>query len=543
MIRRRPRTALTTVAMLLGAAGAVGGGVIGAPPAAAAGPTVVGAGSTWSQIAIDQWRADVNRLGISINYQGVGSTQGRQFFANSSVDFGVSEIPYQPDGEPQPNRGYEYLPIVAGGTSMMYNLKSSSGAQIRNLTLSPTTLALIFTGKIRTWGDKRIKADYRGSLPNIPIKLIVRSDGSGTSAQFTRFLHEVTPSIWDPFVRSCGVSGTPPDGISFYPTGSCLPNAVSVRGSDGIANYVSNPGLGVGAIGYVEAGYAIARRLPVVGLKNKAGNYALPTATNVAIALQHASLRANHTAELSKVYRAPEAYAYPMSSYSYMIVPTDSSITTSKGAVLGSFIRYFACTGQQVAERLGYSPLPRQLVQFAFNAMKEIPGAPSPPALTGAACPNPTLTGSFKPGSGADNVLPGTDLSGGGDGNGGTGDGDGGGGGGGGTGGSGSGTDGSGGGTGSGSGTFGGSVTGATGTAGLSGVPGVTTGADGQVIATYAPDVIDPSSLGPLKRAARERIEGLDRAGAWPLAMAAIVILAIVFGPLILRMRRGDRPS
>lgn len=368
--------------------------LLGSPaPAGAAGPTIIGAGSTWSQIAIDQWRADVNRFGLLVNYQGVGSTTGRQFFASGAVDFAVSEIPFQSD-DPPVNRAYRYLPVVAGGTSMMYNLHTPSGAQIRDLRLSASTIAGIFTGRIRTWNAPQIRRDYGKPLPNIPIKVIVRSDGSGTSAQFSAYVKAMEPGMWASFTSACGIANT---YTSFWPYGlsNCLPNGIGQRGSDGVANYVANPGLGVGAIGYVEAGYAIARRFPVAAVKNQKGTFTLPTAQNVATALQHARLNPDSTQELSGVYHAPERFAYPISSYSYMIVPTDDSISTAKGEVLGKFINYFACTGQQATERLGYSPLPKTLVEFVFDAVKEIPGAPAPPAITGKACPNPTLTGAF----------------------------------------------------------------------------------------------------------------------------------------------------
>src|SRR4029078_2054010 len=167
-------------------------------------------------------------------------------------------------------------------------------------------------------------------------------DGSGTSAQFTRFLHETVPSVWNAFTHACGVS-TPVDGISYYPYGrpGWLPNAIGQKGSDGVANYVTNPGLGQGAIGYVEASYALQRHMPVVGVKNRSGNYALPTAQNVATALQHAKLNNDSTQELSQVYTAPEASACPISSYSYLIVPTEQ-LDPAKGAVLGAFIDYIA---------------------------------------------------------------------------------------------------------------------------------------------------------------------------------------------------------
>ena len=94
-------------------------------------------------------------------------------------------------------------------------------------------------------------------------------------------------------------------------------NAIGQRGSDGIANYVANPGLGNGAIGYRRGSLRGQTKLPVVGVKNSAGNFALPTAQNVATALQHAKLQPDCTQDLSSVYTAPEAFAYPISSYSY----------------------------------------------------------------------------------------------------------------------------------------------------------------------------------------------------------------------------------
>ena len=489
-------------------------GVAGAPDAAeATGPTILGAGSTWSQIAIDQWRSDVTHLGLSVNYQGVGSTSGRQFFAADTVDFAVSEIPFQPDDPPN-HRAFDYLPIVAGGTSMMYNLKSASGEQVRDLRLSPATIALIFTGKITRWSDPRIQADYPKPLPNLPIRVIVRSDGSGTSAQFSAYIAATEPATWRSFTHACGIPDT---FTSFWPSGrsNCLPNGVGQRGSDGIANWVANPALGLGSIGYVEAAYAVARQFPVVQVKNASGHYTVPTAQNVAIALQHATLNPDSTQKLADVYTAAEADAYPISSYSYMIVPTDSSITTDKGGVLGNFIIYFACTGQQAAQRLGYSPLPKPLVQFAFSAEQDIPGAPNPPALTSNACPNPTFTHDFTKGGGG--TLPGTVLY-----------------------------------TAGGGGNHGGGPTDTSTPTGTDSASPVATDSNGSpvptdsngvpisgttTVITRTPEVLTGAELAAAKRAADERINGMRPADAFPLIAVAIVVLVLIVGPLFLRLR------
>ncbi|HTG46303.1 MAG TPA: phosphate ABC transporter substrate-binding protein PstS [Actinomycetota bacterium] len=502
---------------------AIGSQMLFLSPAQATGPAILGAGSTWSQIAIDQWRADVYRFGLQVNYQGVGSTTGRQFFAAGTVDFAASEIPFQVPPDPPVQRSYVYLPDVAGGTSMMYNLTAPSGQQIRDLRLTPPTIAAIFTGKITNWSDHRIEADYGKPLPNLPIKVLVRSDGSGTSAQFSAFINAVDGSAWRAFLSGCHQAYQP--YTSFWPYGQpgCLQSGIGQRGSDGIANYIANPGLGNGAIGYLEAAYAVSRNFPVVAVKNHSGNFTLPTAANVAIALQHAKLHSDSTQDLSDVYSAPERWAYPISSYSYLIVPTDSSISTDKGSVLGQFILYLACTGQQAAARLGYSPMPKELVQFAFDAEQKIPGAPAPPTLTGAACPNPTLTGAFQSEGGNNLVgsVPWSASTGGGS-AGGTGGGS-----------TGSGVPGSGG-TGStngSGGTTGGSGSGA-GTA-SGGVPG----SDGTITAT--PATLNDADLAKLKKLGDEQIGGLRLASAVPLAAVAFLILLVVFGPFLLR--RGTR--
>ncbi|MEJ7583010.1 MAG: hypothetical protein WKF43_02775, partial [Acidimicrobiales bacterium] len=126
-----------------------------------------------------------------------------------------------------------------------------------------------------------------------------------------------------------------------------------------------------------------------------AGYFVQPTAGNVAVALTRARLRDDRTQILTDVYRNPDKRAYPVSSYSYMIVPTSEAdgFTAELGASLGQFILYFLCTGQQKAEVLGYSPLPKNLVQFAFDAERLIPGAPAPPPID--KCANPTITGAF----------------------------------------------------------------------------------------------------------------------------------------------------
>jgi phosphate transport system substrate-binding protein len=375
--------------------------VLPAAPAFAA-DQINGSGSTWSQIAVDQWRSDVARQGLPVNYQGLGSSAGRQFYIQGQSDFAVSEIPFQPAGfnregqklydeiDSASKRPYAYLPIVAGGTSFMYHL-DVNGKRITDLHLSGATIAKIFTGKITNWNDPAVKADDGRDFPSLAITPVIRSDGSGTSAQFSAYMANVYPEVWNPFCSEALNLPSPCPPTSLYPY---FGNSKNQSGSDGVANFVSAP-YNNGAITYVEYGYALQRGFPVVSVLNKAGYFVQPTAENVAIALTKARINPDRSQVLTDVYSNPDPRAYPVSSYSYMIVPTTTAapFTEGKGSTLGQFILYFLCTGQQKAKQLGYSPLPPNLVQFGFEAVTKIPGAPAPPALND--CANPTIQGGF----------------------------------------------------------------------------------------------------------------------------------------------------
>ncbi|WP_370247993.1 phosphate ABC transporter substrate-binding protein PstS [Nocardioides sp.] len=391
--RRAPRlrSLLMAGAMLLSSTGLT---LLGPAPAAQAADYVPisGAGSTWSQVAVDAWRADVRASGVVVNFAGTGSTDGRSQYIQGTVDFANTEIPFQNPPEPGqqaeiPSRDFAYLPIVAGGTSFMYNL-TLGGQRVRDLRLSAATLAGIFTGEITRWSDDRITEDYGKKLPDIPIIPVVRSDGAGASAQFSLYMRSQAPDIYCPFIREkLRLGGNDCPSVSFYPA---FGSSKAQVGSNGVANYVAAD-YGTGSIGYVEYAYAKRIDFPVAGLLNKAGYYAQPTAGNVAVALTKAKINPDLTQNLESVYTNPDPRAYPMSSYSYMVVPTstDAPFNADKGRTLSTFINYFLCTGQQKADILGYSPLPKNLVEAGFKQVKRIPGFVAPPAIS--KCDNPAL--------------------------------------------------------------------------------------------------------------------------------------------------------
>lgn len=298
-------------------------------------------GSSWAGPAIEKWRTDVANQGINLNFAPNGSAAGRINWENGSDDFTASDVPFRTqrdtgasgsvagsgaaDAE-NPVYGYSYVPITAGGTAFMYNLVVA-GKQVTDLRLSPDTLVGIFTGAITSWDDPRITQDYGRQLPRLPITPVVRSDGSGATAQFTRWMEHTHQTQWDAYCKSvnnvsCG------DYTEFYPPSGRM---IAQSGSDQVAHYIEAPS-DSGAIGYDEYAFALTSGWPVVKVLNPAGYYTLPTASNVAVALTAAKIRGvdDNTSpndpnflqqDLDGVYSNGDPRSYPISSYSYLIVP------------------------------------------------------------------------------------------------------------------------------------------------------------------------------------------------------------------------------
>jgi phosphate ABC transporter phosphate-binding protein len=377
-----------------------------APPAAAAAPNyapLAGSGSTWSQPALDAWRRNVVQNGMSVQYTGLGSTTGRNQFRNNSVDFAASDIPYGvTDGTitdtPPTDRPFVYMPDTAGGTTFMYNLNIGTH-RVTNLRLSGAVITGIFTGTITKWNDPKIAADNPGlTLPAIRVVPVVRSDGSGATAQFTQWMIATNGGAWTAY---CGKVGkTPCTQTSAYPV---LPGSgmVAQNGDLGVSGYVQQAGAN-GSIGYVEYSYALETGFPVAKMLNAAGYYTEPTPGHVAVSLLAAKINNNRndpnvylTQDLSGVYTNADPRTYPLSSYSYLILPTAADdktmANTNKGLTLGDFGKYLLCEGQNQVDALGYSALPINLVQAGFDQLRKIPGA-AIGTIDVSHCNNPTFS-------------------------------------------------------------------------------------------------------------------------------------------------------
>ncbi|HVW80620.1 MAG TPA: substrate-binding domain-containing protein [Mycobacteriales bacterium] len=376
---------------------------------------IEGSGSTWAYTIIQQWIADVSAQGMQITFNNNGSSQGRKDFANYVTDFADSDIPYQgidpvTHQSDASSRPYAYLPVVAGGTALTYQLHVA-GKLVTNLRLSGETIAKIFTNKITNWDDPEITKENGGhALPSTPITPVVRSDGSGATAQFTLWMGKEYPSIWGPY--NGGNTGL----TSIYPrTG----RQVAASGDDGVMNTVDSAA-GNGDIGYTEYSYPLNAHYPVVYVENPAGYYVQPTQYDVAVALTQAKINGCNasgacspagltpntylTQNLDDVYTYKDPRSYPISSYSYMIIPTSSTdqrMTVAKRQTLADFLSYDLCTGQSKAGPYGYSPLPLNLVKASFTQIEKLGPQASPKPVAGvniknpsanlASCDNPTF--------------------------------------------------------------------------------------------------------------------------------------------------------
>jgi phosphate transport system substrate-binding protein len=363
---------------------------------------IEGSGSSWAYNALSQWIADVQSKGLEVDYTPSGDAQGRQDFANRTSDFAVTSLGYQGVdpvtgvSDTSQGRRYAYLPIAAGGTAFPYQIRYA-GKQVRNLRLSGETLAKIFTDQITNWDNPEITKDNDGhALPSLPITPVVQSEGSGATAQLTRYFATEYPSIWQAFAHFKTLT-------EYYPQdpGSAQ---IAQNGSDGAMNYVASSSAN-GSIGYVEYSYALSQNYPVVKMLNRAGFYTLPTQYNVAVALEDAQINMDRSSpnyllqNLNSVYTDRDPRTYPLSSYVYEIEPTgtnaqDSRMTTAKRQTIADFTYYSICQGQKEIGPIGYSPLPVNLVEAGFGQIAKLKAADRAVDLTNRnvrTCHNPTF--------------------------------------------------------------------------------------------------------------------------------------------------------
>jgi phosphate transport system substrate-binding protein len=326
------RKRLLGAATLVAVAGTLGG-MTATAGASSANGTLLGAGSTLIAPLMSAWTSDFGNLdNIGITYGAVGSGAGIAQITARTVDFGASDAPLSPAQAAACN-GCVQIPWALTATGIAFNISGVS-----SLRLSGPVLASIYLGQIKMWNDPQIKAlNPHAALPALAITPVFRSDGSGDTYAFTDYLSRVSRS-WK-------------SGIGFA-TQVSFPTGVGAKGNPGIAAVVGSTN---GAIGYISASYIIAQRLHPAALKNAAGKYELPNIVNIkSAASQVKTVPANN--ELH-IVNPPAKYkvAYPLSTFSYVIVPK----STTKKTLLSKFISYALTRGQQFGLSLDFSPVPK----------------------------------------------------------------------------------------------------------------------------------------------------------------------------------------
>jgi phosphate transport system substrate-binding protein len=337
-------SAVTAAALLA----VVVAGAANAKPAHRA-ATVSGAGSTFVAPLVSQWISPIGAAyGIELQYSAIGSGGGIAAITSRTVDFGASDAPLTSDQFNACN-GCEQIPWALGGTSIMYNLPG-----VKNLLhMDGPTLAKIFMGQITKWSDPAIAALNKGvSLPDTAITIAHRSDNSGTTYNLTDYLSTVSHAWASQLGRGVAVN---------WPVG------VGGKGSSGVAGVVSST---PGAIGYADVAYALANHLKYFAMKNNSGKFTTPGARGI---LAAASSDQKPAADNSlSIVNPPKKFdnAYPISTFTYVIVPLQSAHATD----LKHFLFWAVTKGQtgQYTAKLRFVPLPKSVLVVAEKAIAKI---------------------------------------------------------------------------------------------------------------------------------------------------------------------------
>jgi phosphate transport system substrate-binding protein len=310
-------------------------------PAAAAAQTLNAAGATFPAPLYTKWFSEYRGShGVTINYQAIGSGGGIKNLQEMTVDFGATDGPMS-DGEMASARGGQivHIPMTLGAVTVTYNLPGVA----TGLKLTPEVIAAMFNGTLRYWDDARIRQLNPGvALPHRGVIVAHRSDGSGTTYIFTDFLSSAS-AMWQ---RTIGTGKS----VSW-------PVGLGGRGNEGVAGLVKQT---PGAVGYVELAYANQNHLPVAAVRNRAGNFIMPTLESTTAAAAGVRLPANSDLRIS-IVNGPGPQAYPISSFTWIISYVDVR-DNAKAQQIRDFLTWAIHDGQRYGPALDYAPLPAAIV-------------------------------------------------------------------------------------------------------------------------------------------------------------------------------------
>jgi phosphate transport system substrate-binding protein len=334
--------ALAATALAAAAAALAGG-------SAAKEDALSGAGATFPFPLISQWQKDYeSKTGVKVNYNPIGSGGGIAAITARTVDFGASDAPLTPD-QFAACKGCVQVPWVLSSTAVIYNLPGVPN----NLKLTGAIVANIYLGNITKWNDPAISKINPGvNLPDTRVTPVWRSDGSGTTYNFTDYLSSVSPAAKSKIGNSTQVN---------WPVG------VGGRGSSGLAGVVKNT---TGGIGYVDIAYALANKIQFARVLNRSGKFVTPGLRGIAAA--GSLVKAVPANNEMHIVNPPKGnpLAYPICTYSYVILPTNSP----KAAALRRFVFYALTQGQKLGPKLLFVPIPKTVLVASEKTLKKVQG-------------------------------------------------------------------------------------------------------------------------------------------------------------------------
>ncbi len=310
---------------------------------------VTGAGATFPYAVYTKW-AEAYKVatGKQVNYQGIGSSGGVKQIKARTVDFGGTDAPLRE--EELDAAGLVQVPTVMGGVTLVFNVP---GIDSGKLKLDGATAADVFRGAVRKWNDPAIARLNPGvRLPDLAVTVAHRSDGSGTTYVFTHYLARQSAA----FMREVGAGNT-----VNWPA-----NGVGGKGNPGVAANVQKI---AGAIGYVDIADAMKNNMHFVALKNKAGNFVVPSQDAVEAAAGGANFKVKGMAPDLLDQSARDAW--PITSATYVLAyGKGADAARQKGVV--DFFAWSLNNGQKLAEDLGFVPLPKSVAKTVEAEMKHI---------------------------------------------------------------------------------------------------------------------------------------------------------------------------
>jgi phosphate transport system substrate-binding protein len=329
----------------------IAAGILTLVTAGASAQNINGAGSTFIYPILSKWTSEYGQQhsNVKINYQSIGSGGGIRQVSEGTVDFGASDVTMTDAQLAQAKVKVMALPAILGAVVPVYNIPGVN----KELNFSGDVIADIYLGKVSKWSDSRIAKDNPGvSLPDKAILPVYRSDGSGTSFIFTDYLAKVSPA-WN--------SGPGRGAAVNWPVG------IGQKGNEGIAGMVRQSPY---SFGYVELIYAVQNKMSYGLVKNAAGKYVKGSTDTVTAAAAGAAKNMPPDYRIS-ITNAPGADAYPISSFSWLLIPTHAA-DQAKTKTLVEFIGWVLDHGEAEAAALTYAPLPKQVSDMVRKSIATI---------------------------------------------------------------------------------------------------------------------------------------------------------------------------